>query len=113
MVRTSTGRAVPTSHLDPADSVLVLVGVALTDWLLQADADTGRQFFPSPHSVPYSESAPGQRTVFARMAVAPGNAIPVTPGRRDADLVSFDEVFAGTERRQPVVASLDTVAVIF
>lgn len=72
-IQLSTGEVVETSDA-PAGSVLVLIGLGLTDWMFQGHADRN-QFFPVPHGVP--ALAPGKdRVVFARMKTAPGMAIP-------------------------------------
>ena len=69
-------------------SVLVLVGLGLTDWLLQGDAAAASAFHPVPHAVP-ALRALRHRSVFARMVVAPAAATPV------GGSVTFGEVFAG------------------
>ena len=108
VVRTSTGRRVSTADLDPSDSVLVLMGVATPDWLLQGDSAAVRsEFHPVPHSVPHVERPNGERTVFARMKVAPGNSVPITRATErkhahDSDLLTFEEVFVRKSRSYPV-----------
>ena len=110
VVRTSSGQRISTADLDPSDTVLVLAGVALPDWLLQGDpAAVRRQFHPVPHSVPHVEALDGSggRTVFARMKVAPGSAVPITPATEskhlhDSDLLTFEEVFVRKSRSYPL-----------
>ena len=109
VVRTSSGRRISTADLDPADTVLVLTGVALPDWLLQGErAAVRRAFHPVPHSVPHVGATPiGGRTVFARMKVAPGGAVPITPKtesahRHDSDFLTFEEVFVRESRSYPL-----------
>ena len=109
VVRTSSGRRVSTADLDPSDTVLVLTGVALPDWLLQGErAAVRRAFHPVPHSVPHVGETPiGGRTVFARMKVAPGSAVPITPKtesahRHDSDFLTFEEVFVRESRTYPL-----------
>lgn len=64
-------KVVSTSGL-PLDSVLVLMGFGLTDWLFESD--TGTHFYPVAHAVP-TLSVTQSRSVFARMKVAPMEAI--------------------------------------
>jgi hypothetical protein len=102
VIKTSSGARVSTSDLDPADSVLVLSGVALSEWLLQTEDPARSKFFPVPHSVPHVGTSTS-RTVFARMAVAPGNAIPISLGKSETrDLVTFNEVFVRKSNAYPI-----------
>ena len=71
-------------------SVLVLVGLGLTDWLLQGDAAAAAAFHPVPHAVP-AMRALRHRSVFARMVVAPAAATP--GGGGGGGSLTFGEVF--------------------
>ena len=55
-------------------------------------------FHPVPHMVPHLERAGYQRAVFARMMVAPGDAVP--RGLATADPVTFEEVFMRRKRAE-------------
>jgi hypothetical protein len=68
-LRTSSGRTVSTEHV-PADSVLVLYGLGLTDWLLQNNARARGLFHAVPHAVPaLNADDVAVRSVYARMKV--------------------------------------------
>ena len=66
------------------------------------------KFYPVPHSVPYHSEPPSntdvrERTVFARMKVAPGKSFPVSSSFsrgpvKESDLLTFDEVFVKKSR---------------
>lgn len=59
------------------DGLLVLMGLGLTEWLLQDRELAKKQFYPVPHSVPsLSETGVIQRVAFARMKVAGTSWIP-------------------------------------
>jgi hypothetical protein len=93
LVRLSNGESVDTDGL-PADSVLVLMGRGLTEWLLQNEDRT--EFFPVPHAVPtLAGSRTLHRSVFARMKVAPPNAVPKTTKGKTA-LLKFSDIFFET-----------------
>jgi len=97
VVRTSTGRLVSTDDLDVSDTVLVLPGAALPDWLLQGESkDVRDKFHPVPHMVPHLQREAYQRTVFARMMVAPSDAIPTRV--KNPHPVTFEEVFMRQNR---------------
>lgn len=87
-IKTSTGTIVDTDHI-PTDSVLVLMGRGLTDWLLK---DKSISFHAVPHAV---ESRPNMhsRSVFARMKVAPMDAMPMD------QTVTFSNVFFNNDAR--------------
>ena len=65
-IMTSTGSIIDTDAI-PTHSVLVLMGKGLTDWLLPQST----QFFAVPHAVEKLSLNSKDRTVFARMKVAP------------------------------------------
>jgi len=75
-----------------ADSVLVLMGRGLTDWLLQ---DEQSHFYPVPHAVPsLVNSDVINRAVFARMKVVPMNAVPISKGKKEP--IKFEKIFFNT-----------------
>ena len=98
-VKLSNGKAVSTSDLGPG-SLLVLVGRGLTEWLLQDGGfEDEEMFYPVLHAVPRLNVH--QRTVYARMKVAPQGAIPAKLKRkvgsdRVRPLKSFHDVFTET-----------------
>ena len=73
-IRTSSGQVLKTNDVK-SDSVIVLMGRGLTDWLL-LDRPQRHQFNAAPHAV---ETMPnlGSRSIFARMKVAPMEAMPL------------------------------------
>lgn len=90
LVKLSNGQSISTSGLG-SDSVLILMGLGLTDWLLQ---DEPSNFYPVAHAVPsMKESHSENRPVFARMKVAPQTAVPVT--KTKTNLKTFGDVFFG------------------
>ena len=76
----------------------VIPGAALPDWLLQGEPKEVRdKFHPVPHMVPHLQHKGYQRAVFARMMVAPADAIP----KGDNEIpnpVAFEEVFMRQNR---------------
>ena len=93
VVRLSNGESVDTNGL-PDDSVLVLMGRGLTEWLLQTEDRP--EFFPVPHAVPtLTGSRTLQRSVYARMKVAPQNAVPKTT-KGKTPLLKFSDIFFET-----------------
>ena len=91
LVRLSDGHSISTNGLG-SDSILVLMGRGLTDWLLQ---EQRTDFFPVPHAVPaMTESLAVNRAVYARMKVAPMDAIPATHSTKN--LLKFGEIFFDT-----------------
>ena len=88
LVRLSDGQSISTNGLG-TDSILVLIGRGLTDWLLQ---EQQTDFFPVPHAVPaLTGSSAANRAVYARMKVAPMDAIPATHSKKN--LVKFGDIF--------------------
>ena len=83
-IETSFGNIIDTDDVK-ADSVLVLMGRALTDWLLQ-DKEQRNDFHAVPHAVKGLTSITS-RSIFARMKVAPLEAIPVN------GTIKFKDVF--------------------
>ena len=92
-VELSNGDRVSTSNVD-SESILVLMGRGLTDWLLQQNSNK-KFFYPTPHAVPSLSSGDIlKRSVYARMKVAPAKAIPLTRGEhRNKSLKTFEDVF--------------------
>ena len=71
-VKTSLSTEISTDDL-PLDSVIVLVGRALTDWLLIKHPKK-HEFYPVPHAVEALDSGP--RSILARMKIAPLSSVP-------------------------------------
>ena len=92
-VELSNGHKVSTSDVD-SESILVLMGRGLTDWLLQQNSNKN-VFYPTPHAVPSLSSGDIlKRSVYARMKVAPAKAVPLTRGEhRNKNLKTFEDVF--------------------
>ena len=87
------------------NSLLVLMGRGLTEWLLQEGGYPASQttFVPVRHAVPALTVE--MRSVYARMKVAPGGAVPASLVRKEGshrvkDLKTFHDVFI--EREQAV-----------
>lgn len=94
-VKLSNGQTISTDGLGP-DSVLVLMGRGLTDWLLQLERTN---FYPVAHAVPsLAGSLTLHRSVFARMIVAPQKAVPsvVPANKNNKKLFEFREIFFDT-----------------
>jgi hypothetical protein len=90
-VRLSDGSSVSTNGLG-TDSVLVLMGRGLTEWLLQNEQQT--DFHPVPHAVPsLADSSVTHRAVYARMKVAPLDAVPEVKGKGQRQLLNFGDIF--------------------
>ncbi|TRY75846.1 hypothetical protein TCAL_04958 [Tigriopus californicus] len=89
-VQLSNGQEVSTQDVD-YNSVLVLMGRGITDWLEQG-FDSPSLFHPAPHAVPRWEEPIENRGVFARMKVAPLDAVPIITGSLDR-VRSFGDVF--------------------
>ena len=70
-LKTSTGQEILTNL--SSDSVLILMGRALTDWLLKNQPKV-KQFYPVPHAVDALDFNINARSIFARMKIAPGDA---------------------------------------
>ena len=114
MVQLSDGTEVQTSDLLPSNSILVLMGRGLTDWLLQEGGypESSTAFDPVKHAVPALGSVIRQRTVYARMKVAPEFAIPGAlvrkPGTdRVKDLKTFGDIFMETRRSPDELCSVN------
>ena len=87
---------VSTSSL-PSDSILVMFGLGLTDWLLQGQDD--HKFWPVPHAVPtMTHSSLVHRTVYARMKVAPSESVPESSRLPKNQRQTFHQVFMKTYR---------------
>ena len=94
-VELSNGKKVSTKDVD-SESVLVLMGRGLTDWLLQVD-EKRSIYHATPHGVPsLKHSDISSRSVYARMKVAPASAIPTltksAPSKR-LKLKTFENIF--------------------
>ena len=84
----------------------VTPGAALPDWLLQGEPKEVRdKFHPVPHMVPHLQHGGYQRTVFARMMVAPADAVP--KGDKIQNPVTFEEVFMRENRLEEGANSLE------
>lgn len=94
LIKLSNGETVSTDGLG-SDSILVLMGRGLTDWLLQVERT---DFFPVPHAVPtLSGSRTQHRTVYARMKVAPQAAVPSVSAKDSSKkLLTFSDIFFDT-----------------
>jgi len=75
-VKSVGGRIIDTSSLDDS-SVLILLARALPEWLLRGTRES-KEFRPAPHAVQSLASNIKDRTVFARMMVAPLDAVPAS-----------------------------------
>ena len=93
-VKLSDGTVIQTSDAIEDDSVLVLFGLGLSDWLLQGSSKVD-QFYPVPHAVESMKSKGLiSRVVYARMKVAPSDAVPSNKGQvKGLKLRTFREVF--------------------
>ena len=94
-VELSNGKKVSTKDVD-SESVLVLMGRGLTDWLLQFN-EKRSIYFPTPHGVPsLKNSNISSRSVYARMKVAPASAIPTSTkmsSSKTLKLKTFENIF--------------------
>ena len=98
-VKLSNGQKVSTNDID-SESILVLMGRGLTDWLLQL-SDKGL-CYATPHAVPsLGGSDISTRSVYARMKVAPGSAVPISddPSVVKRELKTFEDVFMETSEQ--------------
>jgi hypothetical protein len=75
-VRSIGGQLIDTSSLDDS-AVLILIARALPEWLLRGTRE-GKEFRPAPHAVKTLGNQIRHRTIFARMMVAPLDAIPAS-----------------------------------
>ena len=101
LMKNSDGSEVSSAAVADPDAVLALVGRGLEEWLLQGQPGSVKgQFHAVPHAVPSMKKAGVEhRTVFARMKVAPGAAVPViTP--HEQHLMTFNDVFMGTKKKK-------------
>jgi hypothetical protein len=88
LVKLSNGQTVDTAGL-ASDTVLVLMGRGLTDWLLQGQPVN---LFAVPHAVPsMSGSLTVHRSVLARMKVAPLTAV-----ESSSKHIKFGDIFFET-----------------
>lgn len=88
-IKTSTGVILDTDNI-PTDCILVLMGRGLTDWLLNEDKRT--LFHAVPHAVE-SKSRIHSRSVFARMKVAPLDALSLDQA------LTFHDVFFNNDAK--------------
>ena len=85
-IETSFGDIIDTDDVK-ADSVLVLMGRALTDWLLQ-NSEKRTEFHAVPHAVEaLTLFPPISRSIFARMRVFPPAAVPIN------GTIKFKDIF--------------------
>jgi len=87
-VRSKGGKILDTSGLGNNDLILIIAR-ALPEWLLRGSREAG-EFRAGPHAVPTLSPELDSRTVFARMMVAPFEAVAASP---DAQKVPFSHVF--------------------
>lgn len=87
-VRKLGGMIMDTSKLDDS-SVLILIARALPEWLLRGNKEAAG-FRPAPHAVQSLGLNLQDRTVFARMMIAPLNAIPVS---HYSTKLTFEKIF--------------------
>ena len=100
-IQHSDGEIISSSNLD-TNSLIILFGRGLTEWLLQTSRKSRENFFPAPHAVPsFTSPTISYRSVYARMKVAPFKATPhVTLSESNGyslPLKTFEEVFMGTQ----------------
>jgi hypothetical protein len=90
-IKTSTGSIVNTDNLD-SNSVLVLMGRGLADWLLQNKPVEQALFHPVPHAVGALKDNLKTRSIYARMKIAPPDGKPVAAeaGSRSK---TFEDIF--------------------
>merc|ERR1712200_69256 len=87
-VKSKGGKILDTSSFGNSD-LLVIIARALPEWLLRGSRMAG-QFHAGSHAVPKLSHELKTRTVFARMMVAPLEALPASP---DVQKVPFSDVF--------------------
>ena len=100
-IELSNGEVMSTSNVD-TNSIIILFGRGLTEWLLQNSDECKTKFFPAPHAVPsFASSKISYRSVYARMKVVPYEAVPYTSQytsrNHAANVKTFGEVFTETE----------------
>jgi len=112
MIRMGDGSEIQTSNQIGPRSVLVLMGRGLTQWLLQEGGypESKTNFKPAEHAVPGLPNSLTERSVYARMKVAPGGAIPATLVQNEntnqvKDLKTFNEIFMETVVQQDYLSS--------
>ena len=95
-IKTSSGDIIDTDDIK-ADSVLVLMGRGLTDWLLR-NSEKSQEFYAVPHAVEaLSLVPPISRSIFARMRVFPHAAVPINGTIKFKDIF-FNEDIANDDR---------------
>ena len=106
-VELSNGKKVSTNDVDP-ESVLVLMGRGLTDWLLQFNKKRSI-YYPTPHGVPSLKNSDiSSRSVYARMKVAPASAIPTSTELSYSErlkLKTFQNIFMEMSSQEPSTGS--------
>ena len=98
-VELSTGKKISTKNID-SNSILILMGRGLTDWLLQLTDKI--PYYATPHAVPpLTQSGISSRSVYARMKVAPESAKPALRSNLvdTRQLKTFQEVFMETKQQ--------------
>ena len=93
-IKTSTGQEILTEL--SSDSVLVLMARGLTDWFL-VDSLHRSKFHPVPHGVDALNEDTKVRSVFARMKIAPSEAVVVNSEHRKFEDVFFNKDWVETE----------------
>eukprot|EP00122_Pirum_gemmata_P000984 Pgem_evm1s883 len=91
VVQNNNGVKVDLSGI-PNNSVIMLMGSAMSDWLLQEHKDLGEKLNAVPHAVPAMPAGVQYRTVFARMRTADSEAIPVIQGSKN-NVKTFKDIF--------------------
>jgi len=87
-IKSNDGSLIDTANVGD-DAIIFIVARGLPSWLLSG-TDDAANYFPAPHGVPSLSGKVDTRTVFARMMVASGAAVPVNPA---ADQIPFKNVF--------------------
>ena len=112
-IKLKDGTEIQTSEEIEPKSVLVLMGRGLTSWLLQDGGFPAPKigFWPVPHAVP-SMTDRDTRSVYARMKVAPGNAIPASLVRKEGSkrvkaLKTFDDIFMESKLEPASICSVN------
>ena len=96
-IKTSSGQEILTNL--PSDSILILMGRALTDWLLvDQPVSIKNQFFPVPHGVDALDKQINARSIFARMKIAPLEAV-VENNDSNKIQMTFEDIFYNREWR--------------
>ena len=105
-VQMSDGEIVSTSNIR-GTSIIILFGRGLTEWMLQSSSKDRKMFFPAPHAVPtFGSTHTLNRSVFARMKVAPDSAIPYTNyydySDKPKQMRTFRTVFMGEDLEKTI-----------